>query len=201
MAELAGVGSTAESSRVVSAEELRPLLDRILASRHFASAGRRKKFLTVVVDFYLAGRADQLNEFCLAAEVFGFDQHYDPAGNASVRVCAHNVRKHLKEYFEQEGAGERLDIQIPPGTYKPRFLERAPPSPPFPQLDRIPSAGRSRRVLPVVIGGALALLGIGAFWSRGPFSGEQSPTGFWRPLLEGQGPVLVVMSNPPLFQF
>ena len=86
--------------------------------------------MTVVIDYYVTGRADQLNEFCLGVEVFGFDQHYDPAANASVRVCAHDVRKRLKEYFEQEGASERLLIQIPPGAYKPMFLERARDLPP-----------------------------------------------------------------------
>ena len=143
MPRLSEVGSAAvELSRIVSAQDLRAVLERILASRHFSSAGRRKKFLTVVIDYYVTGRADQLNEFCLGVEVFGFDQHYDPAANASVRVCAHDVRKRLKEYFEQEGASERLLIQIPPGAYKPVFLERARDLPPvaLPPPEATPSS-------------------------------------------------------------
>lgn len=201
-----------ELNRVVSAEELRGLLDRILASRHFASAGRRKKFLTVVVDYYLTGRADQLNEFCLGVEVFGFDQHYDPAANASVRVCAHDVRKRLKDYFDQEGASEKLVIQIPPGAYKPVFLERTrelPPSPGLPAVEVVspPPAGadgpqrrtwRRPLVVAAVALSLMAAVAIGIYWLR---AAERAPGAIWKPLFESPGAVLVIMSNPPVFQF
>ena len=195
-----------ELERVISAEELRPVLDRIMASRHFASAGRRKKFLTVVTDYYLTGRAEQLNEFCLASEVFGFDQHYDPAGNASVRVCAHDVRKRLRDYFEHEGARERLMLQIPPGAYKPMFLERLRdlPSDLSPlEVIPVPAPARPRRrpLLALVVATTLVLMCALAYGLRGwPFS-ERVPGTPWKPLLEGQGAILVIMSNPPLFQF
>ncbi|MBL8229111.1 MAG: hypothetical protein JNL98_11565 [Bryobacterales bacterium] len=206
--EAGGVAQTAASavevSRILSAEELQPLLDRILASRHFASAGRRKKFLTVVTNYYLSGRADELNEFCLASEVFGFDQHYDPAGNASVRVCAHDVRKRLKEYFEQEGTGERLLLQIPPGAYKPLFLEReliAPPAPvPADPIPLAPVRSRWRWILPLIGAAALVLTGAVAISLRW-LPASLRTSAIWKPFLEGQGPILVVMSNPPLFQF
>ena len=151
MPRLSEAGSPAELTRIISAEELRPLLQRILASRHFASAGRRKRFLTVVADYYLFGRAEELNEFCLASEVFGFDQDYDPAGNASVRVCAHDVRKRLKEYFEQEGVHERLVLTIPPGSYKPVFLARVerPLAPLAPPEVAAPAHSAFRHVSPV----------------------------------------------------
>lgn len=207
MARLSEAGSAAELNRAVSADELRPLLDRILASRHFAAAGRRKKFLTVVAGYYLSGRADELNEFCLAGEVFGFDQHYDPAGNASVRVCAHDVRKRLKEYFEQEGASEPLVMQIPPGAYKPVFLERVrhlpAESPSLPDAPPPPAVlPRPRRARLLALAAALLLLSaLAVFGLRGfSFSGG-APNVVWKPLFEGSGAVLVIMSNPPLFQF
>jgi hypothetical protein len=209
----AGIAAV-ELNRIVSAEELRALLDRILASRHFASAGRRKKFLTVVVDYYLSGRSDQLNEFCLGVEVFGFDQHYDPAANASVRVCAHDVRKRLKDYFEQEGAGEKLLIQIPPGAYKPVFLERsrdlAPAALPLPPQEVVtpvaPTTGDgsrgSRWMRPLLLAAvALSVMGsvaFGIYWLR---NSERAPGAIWKPLFDSQGAVLVIMSNPPVFQF
>lgn len=211
------VSTTVELNRAVSAEELRAVLERILASRHFASAGRRKKFLSVVVDYYLSGRADQLNEFCLAVEVFGFDQDYDPAANASVRVCAHDVRKRLKDYFEQEGSGEKLLIQIPPGGYRPVLLERVRdvPAPVLPTGEDddgstlAPPAGKElipgRRswrwvvALGVAAGMALSLaVGLGLYWWR---VSERAPGAVWRPLFDSQRAVLVIMSNPPVFQF
>ncbi len=208
MARLSEAESAVELHRSVSAEELRPLLGRILASRHFSSAGRRKKFLTVVIDYYLTGRVEQLKEFCLASEVFGFDQHHDPAGDASVRVCAHDVRKRLKEYFEQEGASEGLVIQIPPGSYKPMFLERVPnllPALPPPEVipSPVPSPARPRRqwALALVSAVALTLMGIVALMLLGLPGSERAASAIWKPLLEGEGAVLVVMSNPPLFQF
>lgn len=198
MPEQGEIASTVEISRSISAEELRPVLNRILASRHFASAGRRKKFLTVIADYYLKGRVDQLNEFCLASEVFGFDEDYDPAGNASVRVCAHDVRKRLKEYFEHEGSDERILIRIPAGAYKPIFLERVrslPVESPEPEATIAPKPSR------FVAAAVLAAIGIGAaafFWQR---SASTKAPAFWNPFVESQSAVLVVMSNPPLFQF
>jgi hypothetical protein len=194
-------GGIVELSRTVSAEEFRPLLDRILNSRHFASSGRRKKFLGVVADYYLNGRADQLNEFCLACEVFGFDEHYDPAGNAGVRVCAHDVRKRLKEYFNNEGSDERLVVQIPPGAYKPVFMERVRSSPPPPPAPAGLAAPRRRWVWAVAVVAVLVVVGVGMFFLRLKAASERAPSALWKPLMEGDGPVLVVMSNPPLFQF
>lgn len=206
--------NTVEISRVISPEELRPILDRILSSRHFASAGRRKKFLAVVAEYYLAGRADELNEFCLASEVFGLNRDYDPADNASVRVCAHDVRKRLKEYFDREGADERLMIQIPPGAYKPVFLERVrnalvaatmPPAVTMPPEALPAAASRSRHrwtlLLLLFAVAAVALAGAYLYWPRVAAPFNRAPHAFWKPLLAGEGPVLVVMSNPPLFQF
>ncbi len=190
-----------ELNRTIPVEELRPLLDRILSSRHFASAGRKKKFLSVIADYYLNGCADQLNEFCLASEVFGFDKDYDPAANASVRVCAHDVRKRLREYFEQEGAEERLLMQIPPGAYKPIFLERVA-SPPSALPPPKPQASTHR---PWLIGAILLIvlvaLGSVLYSQRSAVASAPVPSAFWTPFSKGQDAVLVVMSNPPLFQF
>jgi hypothetical protein len=198
MPEQGEITDAVELNRSISAEELRPVLDRILTSRHFASAGRRKKFLNVIADYYLKGRADQLNEFCLASEVFGFDEDYDPAGNASVRVCAHDVRKRLKEYFEHEGAEEKLLIRIPAGAYKPIFLERVRSIPAEPQEPETVAAPRQRWFVPAAAVGALAIIAAVFYWQRTPAANAPA---FWNPLVKGQGAVLVVMSNPPLFQF
>jgi hypothetical protein len=200
MQGLGEIGRAVELQRRVSAEELRPLLDRILKSRHFASAGRKKKFLEVVTGYYLQGRADELTEFLLACDVFGHDQNYNPAEDPSVRVCAHDVRKRLKSYFEKEGSEEKLIFQIPPGAYRPVFLERVSEAP-SPEPAAVVSVPVRRRPLIWVLAFVtlLSMAGAALFLGRSWMATSRLRNPFWKPFIESPVPVLVVLSNPPLF--
>jgi hypothetical protein len=202
MQGLSETGGSAELRRPLSTEELRPLLDRILKSRHFASAGRKKKFLQVVFEYYLRGRADELTEFLLACEVFGHDQNYNPAEDPSVRVCAHDVRKRLKAYFENEGAEETLIVQIPPGAYRPLFLERVRGVSSSTPATGVSDPNRHHLLVwAISIGAVLSIAGAATFLGSLRSASPPLRSVFWKPFMEGSTPVLVVLSNPPLFQF
>ena len=54
-------------------DEVRAELDRILASKGFASAGRISKLLRYVVDKTLGGETDQLKEYAVGIEVLERD--------------------------------------------------------------------------------------------------------------------------------
>ena len=108
-----------EPQAPVSAEEMHQVLERILRSRHFVHAPKKQKFIQLICDFYLNGRAGELNEYLIGREVFERDDRYNPAADPIVRVGAHDVRKKLELYYQNEGAQDAIRLIIPVGSYEP----------------------------------------------------------------------------------
>src|SRR5215470_20374940 len=111
-----------------TAEEVRQLLERILCSRQFSNAPKKQKFLQLICEAYLDGRAGKLNEYLIGYEVFDRNETYDPALDSIVRVGAHEVRKKLERYYKSEGKNDEILLEIPAGSYIPIFtrLKQAP---------------------------------------------------------------------------
>ncbi len=101
--------------------EVRAEVDRILASKGFASAGRMSRLLRYIVDKTIAGQADQLKEYAVGIEVFDRDASYDPRLDSIVRVEAGRLRSRLDEYYSGEGAGSAIRINLPRGGYVATF--------------------------------------------------------------------------------
>ena len=93
----------------------------MLASRPFAASPRLRKFLSYVVDRELAGEGGQLKEYTIGMDVFERDAQYDPRIDSIVRVEAGRLRARVDEYYAGEGAGDRLIVRIPRGSYVPVF--------------------------------------------------------------------------------
>jgi TolB-like protein len=104
-------------------------LERVLASKGFASAGRLSRLLRYVVDKTLAGQADQLKEYAVGIEVFDRDDKYDPRLDSIVRVEAGRLRSRLDEYYNGEGADASMRITLPRGRYVAHFEVRPDPVP------------------------------------------------------------------------
>ena len=146
--------------------EVRAELDRILASKGFATAGRLSKLLRYVVERTLAGETDQLKEYAVGIEVFERDEKYDPRLDSIVRVEAGRLRTKLDEYYNAEGAASPLRISLPKGGYSAQFT-RADLSPAIQSTDA-PASGRPapRRPLTVIPLAAVLVIAIAAmvFW-------------------------------------
>lgn len=113
-----------------SGDEIRRQLDRLLASRGFANAGRMSRFLKFIVERTLAGEGERLKEYVIGVEVFDRDTDYDPRIDAIVRVEAARLRTKLAEYYADEGRGDAIVLSLPKGGYAPTIrLERAPAVP------------------------------------------------------------------------
>jgi len=110
----------------VPEQEARAELERVLASKGFASAGRLSRLLRYVVDKTLAGDADQLKEYAVGVEVFDRDETYDPRLDAIVRVEAGRLRSRLDDYYNGEGANAPVRIALPRGAYVAHFERREP---------------------------------------------------------------------------
>lgn len=96
-------------------------LARILNSPPFVNSRRSQQLLKYLVEHTLAGDLPGLKERTVGVEVFGRDLEYDTAADAIVRVRANELRKRLAQYYERYADGGAVRIDLPPGSYAPRF--------------------------------------------------------------------------------
>jgi hypothetical protein len=120
--------NTATSSPVQVETELehaeeRALLERILASRHFAKSGLLSRFLRYICERSLLGAGHALTEHHIGVHVFGRPQGYDCSADNIVRNYARQLRNRLDDYYRWEGQGELLRLEVPRGGYKPVFVQ------------------------------------------------------------------------------
>src|SRR5947207_14876313 len=78
-----------------------------------------RRFLRVVVERTLAGRAGELKEYLIGVEAFDRKQSYDPRMDPIVRVEARRLRSKLKAYYEGDGRENPVVIELVPGGYAP----------------------------------------------------------------------------------
>lgn len=103
---------------------IRSQLSTVLDSVLFAHAQRLGRFLKFVVDETLDGRADRLNQYPIAIEVFDRDETFDPAIDAIVRVEAGRLRSKLIEYYAELGREDPIRIELPKRSYAATFQHR-----------------------------------------------------------------------------
>ena len=100
------------------------LLERILASPQLRRAARLREFLLFVGQRSIKDGLDQIHEQEIGSKVFGRPPDYDTSLDNIVRVNASELRKRIEDYFESDGAGETLIMEVPRGSYKPVFRQR-----------------------------------------------------------------------------
>jgi tetratricopeptide (TPR) repeat protein len=121
----------------VSASDVEAELGKILASQRFLKAEGLRKFLSFIVEKTLEGRGDELKESVVAMEAFNRRSSFDPRLDAFVRVQAGRLRAALAEYYQTEGSGDAVVLEVPKGSYTPTFSARE---------GWKPEAGSDRRV-------------------------------------------------------
>ena len=109
------------ASRSATPQQILTHLERILASREFASAPRLSGFLRFVVETTLQGKAEEIKESLIAMEVYGRPADYNPQIDSTVRVEAGRLRTRLHKWYESEGRNEEVRIEMPKGRYVATF--------------------------------------------------------------------------------
>jgi hypothetical protein len=66
-----------------------------------------------------------VKEYQIATEVYGRQADFDPQLDSMVRVQAGRLRAKLAEYYNTEGASDRVVVELPKGSYAVAFHERA----------------------------------------------------------------------------
>lgn len=114
------------------AEECQELLNRVVNSRELNRAQRLRELLCYLGKRSVKPHAGVLREQEIGAAVFGRPEEYDTSVDNIVRVNVSELRKRLAHYFQDEGAGETIVMEIPRGGYAPVFYPRTPEAPELP---------------------------------------------------------------------
>jgi hypothetical protein len=122
-----------------SHREERAELQSVLASKVFTRSPHLAQMLRYVCEKHWDGDHDRLKEYSIAVEALGRSADFDQTQDSIVRVEAHRLRKRLREYYQDEGAGNQVRIVIATGSYIPEFRPVSSFSP-VPTSDVIGSA-------------------------------------------------------------
>jgi TolB-like protein len=107
------------------AEQAVQQLARVLRSRRFVRFHQQtKNFLAFVVAHKLLGQVDQIKETTIAVFVYGEPSDLSTAETCKVRVAASKLRRQLRLYNENEGAGDPFGIALPAKGYVPEIFDR-----------------------------------------------------------------------------
>ena len=100
-------------------------LAAVEASAAFRSSPRHRALLRYLVEHMQAGDLAALKETVIAVVVFGRPvARFDPKLDSIVRVEARRLRRRLDLYYQHEGSGATLRIELPVGSYVPLVCAR-----------------------------------------------------------------------------
>jgi TolB-like protein/Flp pilus assembly protein TadD len=77
--------------------------------------------LEYLVNETLAGRGERLKGYNIALEVFDRPETFDPIVHPLVRIEAARLREKLREYYDADGKGDPIRIDLPKGKYTPQI--------------------------------------------------------------------------------
>jgi len=101
-------------------------LARVLSSNAFSGAERSIALLRFLVERTIDGDgAERLKEYTVGTDALGRAASFDPRTDPIVRAEASRLRGRLERYYADEGRADDLIIELPKGTYVPRFVSRA----------------------------------------------------------------------------
>jgi hypothetical protein len=190
------------------AEEKREALNLVCQSQTFARSDRLKDLLRFVCEAEIEGHQENLKEYVIGIEALGRPQGYSPSEDSSVRSRAYELRRKLEKFYATEATGASIRIEIPRGSYIPRFVH-APVSKPVALAVQpvvlpwtppaIPAAVRQipvPLVLAFLAGMVLTAAAMMAWnGSRGQPRRSAAWTPeleeIWKPLIDSKAPVLV----------
>src|SRR5688572_2323478 len=104
-----------------TSKEILTQLARVLASSQLSGSNVLSEFLNFIVRETLNGRGDELKEYTIGVHALKKESDFNPQLDSIVRIHAGRLRRALKEYYYEEGSGDRVIIIIPKGSYVPSF--------------------------------------------------------------------------------
>ncbi len=99
-------------------------IDRLVASRALHGSESLCKLLRYLAKHAADHPGTPIKEFQIATEVFGRSADFDPQLDSMVRVQAGRLRSKLAEYYNSDGLGDPVVVELPKGTYLLSFHHR-----------------------------------------------------------------------------
>ena len=200
----------------ISLFEKREELRRVLESKNFAGAPKKTRFLEFVSEQTFLGNGDKLNEYLIGVDVYDRGSDFDPQKDPIVRVQAHEIRRLLKKYYEEDRKDSLIRIDLPSGHYVPVFSRSTPEEanvagpPAEPAIPGPLNGSRLHLALTLTLAAACLTLVFllttsgrrheQATGSRPPVATlPESIEWFWGPfLLPSEAPLIVIPNHPLL---
>lgn len=199
-----------------SHEQKEAAVNAVLESEAFARCDQLKSFLRYVCELEIAGRGDDIKEYLIGVEALGRPDDYSPGDDSAVRSRAYALRRKLQEFYDHELPDAPIRIELPKGSYRPRFVEcqlpaksgdaveLATPAPSLPILSATPLLAQHRAKSLALAFLAGMLLASAIAWSfNAARSSQPTRPGVapilseaWSPLLEPDTSVLVCVATP-----
>ena len=169
--------------------ELRTAVERVLSSAQMSKAPALASFLKYVVEQALEGKADRLKAYTIAVEALGRPPDFDPQADPIVRMQAGRLRKALALHYGTDGISDPIRIELPSGSYVPRFTRPAAV-----EQEQEHSARRTLPFAALAAGAAALLAAVLWFFADGRFQQASAPS----PLQQSPLPtVRVEFTNSP----
>jgi hypothetical protein len=175
------------SPSVANPEQARTAVEELLASDTFARSDQLRSFLRYVCERTLSGHGKEINEYSVAVEALGKPTEFAAGEDSSVRRSAYELRQKLQKYYDVERPEAPVRIELPKGSYTPRFVEVAVPKPPTP-----PARDRTVPILSAALALALtACIALAILLSGTRDRVDPVVRDAWRPLAPSAGQVLI----------
>ena len=190
-------------------EPLYAALDTLCDNPVFCNSPKSCAFIRHVVHLSLEGRTDELKERLIGMTLLGRDASYDTSTDSGVRVRANDVRKRLLKYNEVNATSLAFHIELPTGTYIPRFFhnEAVPEKLPPLLAPEETLAGEALEASPLKLPmrplsflelaiPTLVAIFLSILCMRWQLAQEQYFTSFWQEILRGDQALLYLAPSP-----
>ena len=188
--------ATSESDSAASGDMIAAQAERLRARRALGRSDPLNRLFDFLAQSAAAGVRPKELEVAIA--VFGRDSRFDGAGDATVRVAVHRLRRKLDDFYSGPGEDEPVRLSIPLGEYRMIAEPRPAASP------ESGAAFKQRRPLLAlgIVALALNLAAWGVFtWTQAPERLTQSVQGKapWAALAASDAPTLLVLGDYYIF--
>lgn len=190
------------------ADLLREEASHVLGRRALWRSRSYTRLLEYLVECSVEGRAPK--EIEVAREVFDKPADFDPAQDSIVRVYAHNLRRKLERYYENEGSARPHRLGIARGEYRLVLTSAAGDDDESMNLGSAPPAAERRPFrtrLAAAVAACSALIGVAVGFAvrhavdelpPSPYA-ELAASAIWSPFFDDDLPLLVAVGDYYIF--
>lgn len=185
----------------LDAESKLRAIEAVVNSATFSRSEQLRRFLRYVGEMEARGHGASITEYSIGVDGLGRSASFVPSDDGIVRNRAHACRQKLLEYYTRENPSAEVIVDLPRGSYVPRFHTAPETAPPVFVPGEIPSVTKTGMNRGFALGFAVAallasLIGF-AFWVRPAADGlDPIVKEAWGPLARPDADATLVLSYP-----